>query len=182
MSESANQQIGRSANERRVNQQMSESANEQVRIDGCQPGESSEGQIAELIAAAAAVRERAYAPYSQFLVGAALRAVDGTIFAGCNVENASYGLTICAERNAIARAVAAGVRDFAAIAVVTENGAMPCGACRQVLVEFGSEMTVIVADTRGRRRIYALAELLLDAFIPKHLTGDQAHEHGGEVS
>jgi cytidine deaminase len=137
-----------------------------------QPSDLSEGQIVELTAAAAAVRERAYAPYSQFRVGAALRAADGTIYAGCNVENASYGLTICAERNAIAQAIAAGMRDFTAVAVVTENGVTPCGACRQVLVEFGSEMTVIVADTRGRRRIYALSELLLDAFGPKHLPGD----------
>jgi cytidine deaminase len=144
------------------------------RIDGAahQPSDLSEDQIAELTAAAAAVRERAYAPYSQFRVGAALRAADGTIYAGCNVENASYGLTICAERNAIAQAIAAGARDFTAVAVVTENGVMPCGACRQVLVEFGSEMTVIVADTRGRRRLYALSELLLDAFVPKHLLGD----------
>ena len=101
-----------------------------------------------------------------------MRAADGTSYAGCNVENASYGLTICAERNTIAQAIAAGARDFTAVAVVTENGVTPCGACRQVLVEFGSEMMVIVADTRGRRRIYALSELLLDAFGPKHLPGD----------
>jgi cytidine deaminase len=137
-----------------------------------QPSDLSEGQIVELTAAAAAVRERAYAPYSQFRVGAALRAADGTIYAGCNVENASYGLTICAERNAIAQAIAAGMRDFTAVAVVTENGVTPCGACRQVLVEFGPEMMVIVADRRGRRRIYTLAELLLDAFGPKHLPGE----------
>jgi len=155
-----------------ASQQISKSANQQIGTAEDQPSGLSEGEIAELIAAAAAVRERAYAPYSRFLVGAALRAADGTIFAGCNVENASYGLTICAERNAIAQAIAAGTRDFTAVAVVSENGVTPCGACRQVLVEFGPEMTVIVVDMRGRRRIYTLTELLLDAFGPKHLPGD----------
>jgi cytidine deaminase len=151
---------------------MTEETHRRIEVTVHQSSDLSEDQIAELTAAAAAVRERAYAPYSQFRVGAALRAADGTIYAGCNVENASYGLTICAERNAIAQAIAAGARDFVAVAVVTENGVMPCGACRQVLVEFGAEMMVIVADTRGHRRIYALSELLLDAFGPKHLPGD----------
>jgi cytidine deaminase len=164
MGEAANERSGESANQR-----MGESTNELGDVLAFQPHGLAEGEIAELVAAAAGVRERAYAPYSRFLVGAALRAADGTIFAGCNVENASYGLTICAERNAIAQAVAAGVRDFTAVAVVSENGVTPCGACRQVLVEFGPEMTVIVVDVRGRRRIYTLAELLLDAFGPRHL-------------
>lgn len=122
-----------------------------------------------MVAAAAAARERAYAPYSHFAVGAALRAADGAIYVGCNVENASYGLTICAERNAVAHAVASGARDLVALAVVTENGVTPCGACRQVLVEFGPEMTVIVADTRGNCRVYRLGELLPDAFGPEQL-------------
>jgi len=151
---------------------MTKAADQRINALALQLSGLSEDQIEALIAAAAAVRERAYAPYSQFRVGAALRAVDGTIYAGCNVENASYGLTICAEQNAIAQAIAAGARDFTAVAVVTENGVTPCGACRQVLVEFGPEMMVIVADRRGRRRIYTLAELLLDAFGPKHLPGD----------
>jgi cytidine deaminase len=167
MTKTASQQIRKS-----TNQQIGEEANQRISAVAALPSGLSEVQIAELIAAAAAVRERAYAPYSRFLVGAALCAADGTIFAGCNVENASYGLTICAERNAIAQAIAAGARDFTAVAVVSENGVTPCGACRQVLVEFGPEMTVIVVDLRGRRRIYTLAELLLDAFGPKHLPGD----------
>jgi cytidine deaminase len=114
-------------------------------------------------------RERAYAPYSRFTVGAALRAADGAIYVGCNVENASYGLTICAERNAVAHAVARGARDFVAIAVVTESGVTPCGACRQVLVEFGPAMAVIVADAHDNYRIYRLGELLPDAFGPEQL-------------
>lgn len=126
-------------------------------------------QIAELVAAARQVRERAYVPYSHFAVGAALQALDGTIYTGCNVENASYGLTICAERNAIARAVAEGVRRFDMIAVVTENGVTPCGACRQVLAEFGPEMTVVIEDLHGNRRQYTMRELLLDGFGPEHL-------------
>jgi cytidine deaminase len=125
--------------------------------------------ITELLRVAEQAQKMAYAPYSQFAVGAALLAADGKIYAGCNVENASYGLTICAERNAIAHAVLCGARQFTAVAVVTENGVTPCGACRQVLAEFGPRMTVIVADRRGNRRIYALAELLPDAFGPGHL-------------
>jgi cytidine deaminase len=125
--------------------------------------------FAELRQAAEQARKKAYAPYSGFAVGAALLATDGTIYAGCNVENASYGLTICAERNAIAHAVACGAQQFTAVAVVTDSGVTPCGACRQVLAEFGPRMTVIVADAQGNRRIYALAELLPDAFGPGHL-------------
>lgn len=129
----------------------------------------SEHQISGLVAAAAEARDRAYAPYSHFAVGAALLGQDGRAYAGCNVENASYGLGICAERNAVAVAVSQGVREFVAVAVVTEKGVTPCGACRQVLAEFNPAMVVIVADTAGHRRIYRLAELLPDAFEPKHL-------------
>ena len=126
-------------------------------------------EIDHLLALAAQAAAAAYVPYSHFAVGAALRAEDGRIFTGCNVENASYGLTICAERNAVAHAVAEGARRFDAIAVVTENGVTPCGACRQVLAEFGPEMTVIVADAAGNRCIYTMRELLPDAFTPAHL-------------
>ncbi len=128
-------------------------------------------EIDHLLALAAEAAVNAYVPYSHFAVGAALRAKDGTIYTGCNVENASYGLTICAERNAVARAIADGARRFDAIAVVTENGVTPCGACRQVLAEFGPEITVIVADVAGNRRVYTLNELLPDAFTPEHLDG-----------
>lgn len=129
----------------------------------------TEQEIQELVAAATSARQMAYVPYSGYAVGAALRTADGQIFTGCNVENASYGLGVCAERNAVFQAVARGERDIQAVAVVTENGVTPCGACRQVLAEFGPEMTVIVADVAGKRRIYALSELLPDAFGPQDL-------------
>ena len=103
-----------------------------------------------LITAAQAARRNAYAPYSHFTVGAALLAQDGTIYTGCNVENASYGLSICAERNAVFHAVASGTRDFLAVAVATENGVTPCGACRQVLAEFNPQMTVLLVDAAGQ--------------------------------
>lgn len=95
--------------------------------------------FAPLVAPAWEVRDRAYAPYSKFRVGAALLGVDGVIYRGCNVENLSFGLTICAERNAIAQAVAAGCLKFTALVVVadTKEPVSPCGACRQVMAEFG---------------------------------------------
>jgi len=131
--------------------------------------EMTEQEIEELVAAATSARATAYVPYSGYAVGAALRTADGHIFTGCNVENASYGLGVCAERNAVFQAVARGEREIQVVAVVTENGVTPCGACRQVLAEFGPEMTVIVADVAGKRRIYALSELLPDAFGPQDL-------------
>ena len=99
-----------------------------------------------LIQAALKVREQAYAPYSNFLVGAALLTADGNVFVGCNVENASYGLAICAERNAITTAVAAGKQNFVAIAVAATPLASPCGACRQFIFEFGDDIQIISVD------------------------------------
>jgi len=129
----------------------------------------TEAEIRKLVAAAMTAQQQAYAPYSGFAVGAALLGADGRTYTGCNVENASYGLSICAERNALFHAIAEGQREFEAVAVVTENGVTPCGACRQVLVEFNPKMTVIVADTAGNRRVYNLGDLLLDAFGPEQL-------------
>jgi cytidine deaminase len=123
-----------------------------------------------LLEAARTVRSRAYAPYSGYTVGAALRSEDGRIFAGTNVENASLGLTVCAERNAVAAAVAAGARRFLALAVATRDGGTPCGACRQVLAEFAADLPVLVAGDTGSPRLLRLDELLPHGFRvrPQH--------------
>jgi len=120
----------------------------------------------ELIALAAQARARAYAPYSQYPVGAALLASSGQAYTGCNVENASYGLTICAEQAAVVKAVCAGEREFEAIAIITENGGSPCGACRQVLFEFADDLRVLIADASGNYQTRSLAGLLPEQFRP----------------
>lgn len=117
-----------------------------------------------LVEEAIQARKRAYAPYSRFPVGAALLTASGKTFRGCNVENASTGLTVCAERVAVWKAISDGEREFAAIAVATEAGAMPCGACRQVLSEFAADMPVLVADLGGRVWRTSLGVLLPAAF------------------
>jgi cytidine deaminase len=123
-----------------------------------------------LIAAARKAQAQAYAPYSNFRVGAALEAVDGSVFLGCNVENASYGLTICAERAAICAAVSAGARRFRRAVVVsnTDPPAAPCGACRQVLAEFGLDLRIEGVGTQ-RTVSWQLSELLPAAFGPEQL-------------
>ena len=125
--------------------------------------------MAQLIAAARAVRRRAYAPYSKYFVGAAIATKSGRIFAGCNFENASFGATICAERNAIGQMVAAGERHPVACAVVTAGpkGGSPCGICRQVLWEFASDMPIALVGEGPRgvsRRDTTLKKLLPDGF------------------
>jgi cytidine deaminase len=102
-----------------------------------------------LIDQATAAREKAYVPYSELPVGAAILTASGAVYTGCNIEIASYGATSCGERTAAFKAVSEGEREFRAIAVVTSNGAAPCGICRQVLYEFGPDMTVIMADPEG---------------------------------
>ena len=121
--------------------------------------------VGRLVAAATKVRNNAHAPYSRFRVGAALLLPDGAIAVGCNVENASFGLSVCAERNAVAAALAAGFDTFHALAVVSESSppATPCGACRQVLSEFG-DFTVILANTANEQAVTSVAELLPEAF------------------
>ena len=115
----------------------------------------------ELLNAALSARERAYAPYSKFLVGAAVLAKSGKIYTGCNIENASYGLTVCAERNALFSAVGVGEREFTALCVVgdTEAPISPCGACRQVMAEF-KVPRIILANLKGDVKEYTLEELL----------------------
>lgn len=121
---------------------------------------------AELVEAAARVRERAHAPYSRFLVGAALRGKSGRIYVGCNVENSSYGLSMCAERAAVFTAVAAGETEFVSLAVVSQSSpaSAPCGACRQVLSEFAADLEIILVGPDGAQEITGLAELLPRAF------------------
>jgi len=123
-----------------------------------------------LIAKALEARSRAYAPYSNYYVGAALLTREGDIIQGANVENASYGLTICAERAAVMAAAAMDKRDYVAIAVATKDGGFPCGACRQVLNEFNSEMEVISVDESGQiTSRTTLDKLLPNAFGPQNL-------------
>jgi cytidine deaminase len=117
-----------------------------------------------LIQAAIEARKSAYAPYSGYRVGAAALATSGRLFSAGNIENASYGLTVCAERAAIFKAVSEGEREIRVLAVATEDGAPPCGACRQVLFEFGMDARVLLSDTRGTVRERTLAELLPEAF------------------
>ncbi len=128
----------------------------------------------KLIEAAGKARAGAYAPYSHFKVGAALITPDGQIFSGANVENASYGLTMCAERVAIFQAVAARCRDIAAIAVVTdrEEPAPPCGACLQVLAEFGPDTKVVIANLRGKCLETTVRALLPRAFEKRMMNGE----------
>jgi len=135
-------------------------------------------QIADLVAAAGEARENAHAPYSGYLVGAAALTADGRIFTGCNVENASYGLSVCAERHAIAAAVAAGCSELVGMAVVTSSKppAAPCGACRQVLAEFG-DFSVIMANTDGEQVTSTVRDLLPIAFDPAVLAAASGKEH-----
>lgn len=137
-----------------------------------QPTLISPDQRDQLIAAACAIRSRAYTPYSRFKVGAALLTDDGRVYTGVNVENASYGLTVCAERNAVGAMVHDGALRIAAVAVCTDNGVTPCGACRQVLSEFvdhESDVPVWIVDGQGNVRETTMFTLLPDHFGPRHL-------------
>ena len=131
--------------------------------------ESLSQEWRELLDAATKAREGAYAPYSRFLVGAAVRAASARaagsrVYAGSNVENAAYGLTVCAERVAIWKAISEGDRKLMALAVVTETGTTPCGSCLQVMAEFATDMPILIADTQGRAWLTTLREVLPYAF------------------
>ena len=127
-------------------------------------------QRTALIQAAMEVRERAYVPYSNYPVGAALLLEDGKIITGVNVENASYGLSNCAERTAVFKAVSEGYRQILAVAVATDNAGSPCGACRQVLTEFAGDVPVYLVDGSGNGRDTTLYTLIPDHFGPENLT------------
>jgi cytidine deaminase len=123
-----------------------------------------------LIELANEARRRAYAPYSDYNVGAALRTKSGRVFTGCNVENAAYPTSMCAERVAVFKAVSEGEREFEVIAVATSNGGSPCGGCRQVLAEFGLDTIVLIADGQGHLFLETtVAGLLPGAFTPQDL-------------
>ena len=123
-----------------------------------------------LIRLAVEAREHSYAPYSNYKVGAALVTASGKFFSGCNVESAAYPTSMCAERVAIFKAVSEGEREFVALAVVTGNGGTPCGACRQVMAEFGLDTLVLIADVEGNLKQEAkVSDLLPGAFGPRDL-------------
>lgn len=130
----------------------------------------TEEEKTSLIAQAMQARQSAYAPYSHYPVGAALRTKSGRVFTGVNVENAAYPQTMCAERVAVFKAVSEGEREYAALALVTENGGSPCGGCRQVLAEFGLDTLVLIADAQGRLlQEVSVGELLPGAFMSDSL-------------
>ena len=123
-----------------------------------------------LIDLANTARQQAYAPYSNYAVGSALRTKTGRIFTGVNVENAAYPHAMCAERVAIFKAVSEGEKEFEMIAVVTENGGSPCGGCRQVMAEFGLDTLILIANGQGELlKEMTVKELLPEAFTPEHL-------------
>ena len=125
----------------------------------------------ELKAAAVAMLDRAYCPYSHFAVGAALECADGTVFTGCNIENAAFSPTICAERTAVAKAVSEGHTDFVRIAIAgrSTDFCVPCGVCRQVLREFAPGIEVICLNGKGEEQVFTLSELLPHSFGPEFL-------------
>lgn len=120
----------------------------------------------ELIEISISAQEFAYAPYSQFKVGAALLCTDGSVYTGCNIENSTYGATNCAERTAVFKAVSEGKREFSAIAITSSGGELtfPCGICRQVLSEFSPEMRVILSDNDNNIKTFSLSELIPHSF------------------
>ncbi len=131
---------------------------------------------AALAEAARRAREHAYAPYSNYPVGAALLAADGALYTGCNVENAAYPACICAERVAITKAISEGCREFVALAVATRDGGSPCGTCRQVMFEFAPDMVVLLVNERQIVAEYRLRELLPHGFGPASLLDRRADD------
>ena len=138
----------------------------------------SEHDFPPLIEAATEARLQSVAPFSNFLVGAALRTAAGKVYIGCNIESASYGLTVCAERVAIWKALSEGERDFTELAEVadTETLTPPCGTCRQIIWEFCKHATIVLANLRGETEIVSIRELLPRAFDARFLSGGPVHD------
>lgn len=135
-------------------------------------GQQAKNLPETLVAQALIARERAYAPYSRYRVGAAVLTEDGSIILGCNVENAAYPATICAERVALTSAIAQGKHEFLAIAVVTEDGGTPCGICRQVMAELAPGLVVYISDGSGNFRVTSIQALLPDSFTGDSLVAE----------
>ena len=137
-----------------------------------------EHNFAPLIAAAADARLQSVAPFSNFLVGAAVRTAEGKVYVGCNVESASYGLTVCAERVAIWKALSEGERQFTELAVVTDTETLtpPCGTCRQIIWEFCKNATIVLANLKGETEVVSIKELLPRAFDARFLRGGAFHD------
>jgi len=137
------------------------------------PDPKTSSQWIELLKLASEAREFSYSPYSHYKVGAALLTTTGKIYRGCNIENAGYSSSVCAERTAIFKAVSEGDLNFAAIAVVTINGGAPCGVCRQVMREFAPNLTIIISDIEGHYQVLTLPDLLPHSFGPENLPSIQ---------
>jgi cytidine deaminase len=138
----------------------------------------SEHDFPPLIEAASEARLQSLAPFSNFLVGAAVRTAGGKVYIGCNIESASYGLTVCAERVAIWKALSEGERDFTELAVVTDTQTLtpPCGTCRQIIWEFCKNATIVLANLRGETEIVSIRDLLPRAFDARFLSGGAVHD------
>jgi cytidine deaminase len=138
----------------------------------------SEHDFPPLVEAATEARLQSVAPFSNFLVGAAVRTAAGKVYIGCNIESASYGLTVCAERVAIWKALSEGERDFTELAVVTDTETLtpPCGTCRQIIWEFCKHATIVLANLRGETEIVSIKDLLPRAFDARFLSGGPVHD------
>jgi len=143
-----------------------------------------EESLQELLEAAKAARLRSIAPFSNFLVGAAIRTGEGKIYIGCNVESASYGLTVCAERVAIWKALSEGERHFTELAVVADTDTLtpPCGTCRQIIWEFAKNATIVLGNLRGETQIVSIRELLPRAFDARFLSAAKERKDSSESS
>ena len=144
----------------------------------------SEESLQELLEKAKAARLRSIAPFSNFLVGAAVRTDDGKVYIGCNVESASYGLTVCAERVAIWKALSEGERQFTELAIVADTDTLtpPCGTCRQIIWEFAKNATIILGNLQGETQIVSIRELLPRAFDARFLSAAKARKEAKESS